>query len=98
MSYVVQFERKTSFPGLPKGTSLSYSVISTHNETLHAALKFNGFLLDVYFLFVCRYGWMQAPKSSFPMPSAWAVLLLLEVTIPTTTTATGNDVHVSIKY
>lgn len=41
---------------------------------------------------------MQEPKSSFPMPSAWAVLLLLEVTIPTTTTATGNDANMSIKY
>lgn len=38
---------------------------------------------------------MQEPKSFFPMPSAWAVLLLLEVTIPTTTTATGNDIHAS---
>lgn len=50
-------------------------------------------MLDIYFWFVSRYGWMQEPKSSFPTPSAWAALLLLEVTIPTTTTATGNSIH-----
>ena len=46
-----------------------------------------------------RYGWMQEPKSSSPMPSAWAVSLLLGVTIPTTITATGKDVDTCIfKY
>lgn len=35
---------------------------------------------------------MQEPKSSSPMPSAWAVSQLLEATMPTTTTATGKSV------
>lgn len=45
--------------------------------------------------FYIRYGWMQEPKSSSPMPSAWAVSLLWEVTMPTTITATGKDVDTS---
>ena len=42
-----------------------------------------------------RYGWTLEPKSSSPMLSAWAVSLLLGVTIPTTITATGKDVDTS---
>lgn len=37
-----------------------------------------------------RYGWMLEPKSSSLMPSAWAVSLLWEVTMPMTITATGK--------
>lgn len=36
-----------------------------------------------------RYGWTLEPKSSSLMPSAWAVSLLWEVTMPMTITATG---------
>lgn len=37
---------------------------------------------------------MLEPKSSSPMPSAWAVSLLWEVTIPTTITVTSNTIRI----
>lgn len=40
--------------------------------------------------FSFRYGSMLEPKSFSLMPSAWAVSRLWEVTMPTTTTATGK--------
>lgn len=50
------------------------------------------YILCVY-LFTLRYGLMPELKSSSPMPSAWVVSLLLEVTMPTTITAIGKCMH-----
>lgn len=40
---------------------------------------------------LCRCGWMQAPRSSSPLPSVWGASRPWEATTSTTTIATGDS-------